>query len=87
MQILEQFADTLKKCSRAINIEAQVQEFMKPNLCKRIQEGQSMDTPYLFTMEKNLLSLSSYPDCTDGILYAMPIVIDIGDDNKVLYVR
>lgn len=87
MQVLEKFSVTLKKCSRAINIEAQLQELIKPMVCKKIKDGQSMDTPYLFTMEKNLLSLSSYPDCTDGILYAMPVVVDIGDDNNVMYVR
>ena len=74
-------------CELAIKVEMQCQEHIKTVICKRISEDQSMNTPYLQTLEKNLLTLASYEDYTNGILYAMPIVLDLDSENKILYVR
>ena len=46
----------------------------------------SVVTPYLLTAEKNLLALSTYSDCTDGMLYRLPLLFDV-DEDLVLYVR
>ena len=46
----------------------------------------SVVTPYLLTAEKELVALSTYPECTDFILYCLPLLFDVGED-LLLYVR
>lgn len=43
-------------------------------------------TPPLLVCEKQLLSLATYPKCTEGILYTMPLVFNVNGAN-ILYLR
>lgn len=44
------------------------------------------DASHLITAENSLLTLSSYPSCTDGILYAFAFKFEINNKN-VIYTR
>ena len=90
MENTEKFYPLLSTCSDAIVVERSVQDILKTSLFSTSEVADacstSVVTPYLLTLEKNLLALSTYPDCTDGILYRLPLFFDVGKD-LVLYVR
>ena len=90
MENIEKFYPLLSKCNDAIVVERSVQDILKASLFSTSEVADacstSVVTPYLLTAEKNLLALSTYPDCTDGILYCLPLLFDVGED-LVLYVR
>ena len=90
MENIEKFYPLLSKCNDAIVVERSVQDILKASLFSTSEVADacstSVVTPYLLTAEKNLLALSTYPDCTDGILYCLPLLFDeVG--GLVLYVR
>ena len=90
MENIEKFHPLLSKCNDAIVVERSVQDILKASLFLTSEVADacstSVVTPYLLTVEKNLLALSTYPDCTDGILYRLPLLFDVGED-LLLYVR
>ena len=90
MENIQKFHPLLSKCNDAIVGERSVQGILKASLFSTREVADacstSVATPYLLTAEKHLLALSTYPDCTDGILYGLPLLFDVGED-LVLYVR
>ena len=88
MSVVNQFNDILGCCVSAVKLENLIQSVIKDAIFCDYMCGKdaSMVTPHLLVAEKNLLTLSSYPDCTDGIIYALPLVFDVNDE-KYLYVR
>ena len=90
MENIEKFHPRSSKCNDAIVVERSVQDIIKASLFSTSEVADSCSTsvvtPYLLTVEKNLLALSTYPVCTDGILYCLPLLFDVGED-VVLYVR
>ena len=73
MENIEKFHPLLSKCNDAIVVERSVQEKLKASLFSTSEVADA-------------LALSTYPDCTDGILYCLPLLFDVGED-LVLYVR
>ena len=58
-----------------MKIQYEVDQVLEKNiLVESANQNKSSVTPPLFTAEKNLLLLASYPDCTEGILYSMPLL-------------
>ena len=90
MKNIENFHLLLSKCNDAIVVEINVQDILKASLPSTSEVADacstSVVTPYLLIAEKNLLALSTNSDCTDGILYCLPLLFDVGED-LVLYVR
>ncbi|XP_057292633.1 uncharacterized protein LOC130621360 [Hydractinia symbiolongicarpus] len=78
--ILKQFNDMLGMCLPAVNLENKFQTYIK----EAIDTDNS--TPQLIVAEKKLLLLSTYTDCTDCILYGLPLVFEI-DSKYYLYIR
>ena len=90
MEDIEKFHPLLSKCNDAIVVERSVQNILEASLFSTSEVADacrtSVVTPYLLTAKKNLLALSTYPDFTDGILYCLPLLFDVGEE-LVLYVR
>ena len=90
MENIEKFYPLLSKYNDAIVVERSVQDILKASLFSAREVADacstSVVTPYLLTAEKNLLALSTYPDYSDGILYCLPLLFDVGED-LVLYIR
>ena len=90
MENIEKFHPLLSKCNDAIVVERSVPDILKASLFSASEVADTCSTsavtPYLLTAEKNLLALSTYPHCTYGILYCLPLLFDVGEDF-VLYVR
>ena len=51
-----------------------------------ISKTHSVGSPHLLVAEKQLLLLATYPYCTDGILYAMPLIVE-ANGQLILYLR
>ena len=66
----------INQCIDAMKIQYEVDQVLEKNiLVESANQNKSSVTPPLFTAEKNLLLLASYPDCTEGILYSMPLLL------------
>ena len=74
-------AQILVKCVEAADLERKFQSILKECLCDA-----SGGTPQLLVGEKQLLSLATYAHCTDGILYGLPLIINVNGENH-LYLR
>ena len=60
----------------AKKIQCEVDQVLeKYILVELANQNNSGVTPPLLTAEKNLLFLASYPDCIEGILYSMPLLL------------
>ena len=68
------------KCVIAGKLETIFQNQLKDCLLE------SGGTPAIFVGEKNLLSLATYVQCTDAILYGMPFILEV-DGVNYLYIR
>ena len=66
----------IQRCADAMKIQYEVDHVLEKNiLVESANQNKSSVAPPLFTAEKNLLLLASYPDCTEGILYSMPLLL------------
>ena len=66
----------INQCIDAMKIQYEVDQVLEKNiLVESANQNKSSVTPPLFTAEKNLLLLASYPDCTEGILYSMLLLL------------
>ena len=79
MENIEKFHPLLSRSNGAIVVERIVQDTPKPSLISTSEVANacstSVVTPYLLTVETSLLALSTYPDCADGILYCLPLLL------------
>ena len=71
----------LSKCLEAASLDMLYQKILSDS----ITDLQSQ-TPPLILCEKKLLTLSSHVGCTDGILYAMPLIAELNGERH-LYIR
>lgn len=71
----------LSKCLEAASLDMLYQKIISDS----ITDLQSQ-TPPLILCERKLLTLSSHVGCTDGILYAMPLIAEINGERH-LYIR
>ena len=70
-----------------MKLQSAVDDLLTQNIhIESADKSKSNITPQLFTGEKHLLSLSSYPDCTEGILYSMPLLYQ-KNNRTTLFVR
>lgn len=77
----------LLQCEEVLKIEEYFQEILKSAiLLEDISKTHAISTPHLLVVEKQLLSLSSYRNCTDGILYGLPFILE-WNGKVVLYIR
>ena len=77
----------LGRCLFSASIEYEIQSTIKNSISlDDAPKDMRIQTPYLFSLEKTLLALSTYSECTDGILYAIPIIVDL-EDGSYIYVR
>ena len=75
------------QCQDALKIEIHFQELLKSAiLFEHLSKTHVVSTPHLLIIEKQLLNLSSYQNCTDGILYGLPILFE-WNEKTVLYIR
>ena len=82
--LLAHTALIISKCSEAATIETTIQAILKKSMETKEKKGNG--ELHLMAAEKVLLSLASYPRCTECILYAMPLVLDVNGENN-LYLR
>ena len=82
--VTSKISDILTKCSEAILIEKTIQSKIRESIFD--PELPSSGTPHLFLAEKQLLSLATYPRCTVGIFYVMPLIFEVNGKNH-LYLR
>ena len=81
------YDNIISKCDNAMKLQSSIDDILSPNIqTESSDKSKSNITPQLITGEKNLLLLSSYPDCTEGILYSMPLIYQ-KNDRTVLFVR
>ena len=71
-------SQTLTKCVEAAGFERTFQSVLKECLCDA-----PGGTPQLLVGEKQLLALATYAHCTDGILYGLPLILDINGENHL----
>ena len=83
-QTVVEIFQVLLKCTNAVTIERDIQNQTEKKLFNK--DSPSSGTPPLFIAEKEMLKLSTYPTCTDGIFYAMPLIFNVKGE-KVLYIR
>ena len=77
----------IQRCADAMKIQYEADQVLEKNiLVESGNQNKSSVTPPLFTAEKNLLLLSSYPDCTEGILYSMPLLLK-SKNSRTLLIR
>ncbi|XP_066914875.1 uncharacterized protein [Clytia hemisphaerica] len=72
------------KCREAIVLEQDFQALIKQSLFD--PNFPSTGTPSLLIAENEILSLSTYSKCTDGIFYVMPLIFEVCGENQ-LYLR
>ena len=72
------------KCTEAASFEGLIQNLIKESVFDPALP--SCGTPHLVLAEKQLLSLATYSKCTDGILYATPLIFEVKGENH-LYIR
>ena len=72
------------KCFEATQLENLFQQHVMS--CILETETQTSGTPHLLVAEKLLLNLATYPNCTDGILYSIPLIFEVNGEI-VLYLR
>ena len=81
MENIEKFHLLLSKCNDAVVVERSAQDILKASLFSTSEVADACSTsivpPYLLIAEKNVLALSTYPDCADGILYYLPLLFDV----------
>ena len=66
----------INQCIDAMKIQYEVDQVLEKNiLIESANQNNSSITPPLLTSEKNLLLLALYPDCTEGILYSMALLL------------
>ena len=74
----------LLKCLEAASYEDLFHKLLASILLD--ESDVNLGTPHIFLAEKQLLNLASYCNCTDGIIYCVPLIVDV-NDNLVLYLR
>ena len=68
--------EVIGKCLDAMKLQQEIDQILEESLVIPSNEKTSC-TPHLLVGEKNLLSLASYPDCTQGVLYAIPLILQL----------
>lgn len=77
----------LEKCEYAVRFESIAQDAISyVALHGALLENFKKDCTHLIAAENSLLSLCSYPSCTDGILYAFAFKFEINEKN-IIYTR
>ena len=86
-EALEKISSLVLHCQDALSIEHHCQELIKSAiLFEDLAKTHVISTPYLLVIEKQLLSLASYENCTDGILYGLPLIFEFNGE-MILYIR
>lgn len=81
------YDNIISMCDDAMKLQSAIDDILVENIqTQSSDKSKSNITPQLITGEKNLLLLSSYPDCTEGILYTMPLLYK-KNNRTVLFVR
>ena len=77
----------LRLCDFAIKFEINAQDTISSiALDHSVFKDNKIESPYLVTSENNLLSLASYNDCTNGIVYALVLKFSL-ENQDMIYVR
>jgi len=88
MQNILKLNDLFDICCQLAYLEQEVQEKISECLSdNRMKETSRLDSAYLFTAEKSLLLLAGTVDCTDGILYGLPLLLEVSEGVYNLYIR
>ena len=84
LAIVAKAKSLLRLCGFAIQFEINAQDTISSiALDHSLFEENKIESPYLVTSENNLLSLASYNECTNGILYAL--VLKFSLENQDIY--
>ncbi|XP_066918896.1 uncharacterized protein [Clytia hemisphaerica] len=77
-----QTALTILKCGQAAAVDIFVQNLLQ-NAILDEENQENKKSPPLLVGEKQLLNLATYENCTNAILYVVPLVVELNGENNL----